>query len=124
MNEQEKDDFLELCDAYDREPTFFQWMVDNLDADDVVMLREHGAKAGIPGLTNASDAADLYDRFSDIEDVALSRRYLLTRRVESITDVDQLKTAMVWAVAEHYADNSDLLRLIQMRSEGDEGGQA
>ena len=107
------------------QPTFFEWMVENLDDDDVMVLRNYGAESGIHGLIYDCDTGELFDRYPDIKDIAISEGFLEIKRIKEAYDSDQFKTLLVWAVAEFYAHTRgyELCRAIESRSNEDEEEQ-
>lgn len=90
--------------------TFKDWMADNLRLDDLKVLREHGASAGVPGLIHYVETLPLYERYrySDLGEVVLSERLLHSPAACDAADVAQLENALVWMVAEQFAHDPAL----------------
>ena len=107
------------------QPSFYEWMVENLDDDDVTVLRKYGAESGIAGLTYDSDTTELFDRYPDIESIARSEGFLDTKRAKEAYDSDQFKTLAVWFVAEFYAYTRgyELSQAIENLACGDDEGE-
>ena len=90
--------------------TFKDWMADNLSLEDLNVLRESGASAGIQGLIHHAETLPLYERYrySDLGDVVLSEQLLRSQSASDAADIAQLENALVWMVAERYAHDPTL----------------
>lgn len=96
VNDQMKNELGQLSDTFDSKPTFFMWIVDNLSKDEMMVLREHGAKSSIFGMASESVSVGIYDRYADIEDLAFSKGFLRMPRDKNAVGLDQLKIALLW----------------------------
>ena len=85
-------------------------MADNLSLEDLNVLRESGASAGIQGLIHHDETLPLYERYrySDLGDVVLSEQLLRSQSASDAADIAQLENALVWMVAERYAHDRTL----------------
>ncbi|MFN9475360.1 hypothetical protein [Acidovorax sp.] len=94
--------------------TFKDWLADNLSLENLNVLREHGANAGVPGLIHYVETLPLYERYRslDLGDVVLSQRLLGRPPASGANDIEQLEHTLVWMVAEYYAHDPALTRKI------------
>ena len=98
--------------------TFREWMAENLCLDDLKVLREHGASAGVPGLIHYVETLPLYQRYRycDLGEVVLSERLLHSPAACDAADFEQMENALVWMVAEQFAHDPALANDIAGRS--------
>lgn len=94
--------------------TFKEWMADNLSLENLNVLREHGASAGVPGLYYLAETLPLFKRYrsSDLGDVVLSQQLLRASPASDADYIEQLENALVWMVAEYYAHDPALTQQI------------
>lgn len=94
--------------------TFRDWLEENMDADELRDLSEHGASGGFSGLTYYSETVALYDRFEDeiwdamYEDAPVEGMSILSFMAslggsKDVGSMDQLKNLLVWYMAERTA---------------------
>lgn len=89
--------------------TFKQYLFDNYDRQELQEIAEHGCQSGVAGtMIYYSQTNDLYDKYCEelhdvlgnyIEEIGCTPDYI----VQYLGDVVGFKNAIVWFVAEVYA---------------------
>ena len=89
--------------------TFKQYLFDNYDRQELQEIAEHGCQSGVAGtMVYYNQTNDLYDKYCEelhdvlgnyIEETGCTPEYI----VQCLGDVVGFKNAMVWFVAEVYA---------------------
>ena len=94
---------------YAKYNTFKQWMLDNYEHPDWENINHSGCENGVSGLIYYSETNDIYDAFADELHDILSEYKDMTGEmpdyiVKNLDSATQFKNAVVWFVAEWYAD--------------------
>lgn len=96
-------------------PTFREFLIANLEAEDIEGIVEHGVDAGWPCLTYYRDTTAVYDRYADelwemlgetADETGHSNRLELIASFGGAANVntdDQFKCLIVWYAAEEVA---------------------
>ena len=91
--------------------TFKQWMLDRYEDEDFISIAEHGCVSGCAsGMIYYSETTDLYDKYrhelhsilGEWIDMTGEAPEFVTKHLDSASS---FKNAMVWFVAEFYADD-------------------
>lgn len=89
--------------------TFKQWMHDNYDHSDWENIEHSGCINGVSGLIYYSETVELYDAFADEMHEVIAEYKEMTGEmpdyiVKNLDNATSFKNAVVWFVAEWYAD--------------------
>jgi hypothetical protein len=83
---------------------FEDYLQNNLDADQIRDIANHGMSGGVSGFIYYGELKELWNEYSnDIEDYLFNLDYSLKELVDDCAGIDQLITKMIWVVVEHYA---------------------
>ena len=89
---------------YAKYNTFKQWMLDNYEHPDWENINHSGCENGVSGLIYYSETNDIYDAFADELHDILSEYKDMTGEMPDYIVKNLDKNAVVWFVAEWYAD--------------------
>jgi len=89
--------------------TFKQWMLETYEHDDYLNINHSGCQGGVSGLIYYNETNAIYDAFADELHDILSEYKDMTGEIpdyiiKNLDSATQFKNAVVWFVAEWYAD--------------------
>jgi hypothetical protein len=94
----------------DNSQTFYQWMQEQYDSEELSEIARHGCSSGCAsGLIYYQETSAIYDRFADELHDKVTEYHSMTGSfpefiIENFATSAVFKNAMVWFVAELYAD--------------------